>query len=93
MRIANDIVVVGDWTRVEGLEQREGRFRVEDLDLPRILEREPNLGAVGCGGDIRAKRANLAVRRIIAATTSRRSAPRISVVRSSSGEPFSESAD
>src|SRR5262249_1940884 len=52
VRIARNIDVVGDWTGVEGLQERKRRLRVEYLSLAGVFEGKPDLFAVRRCGDV-----------------------------------------
>src|SRR5205807_9240278 len=54
-RVANDVDVIRDWTRVEHLEDLERRYPGKDHHLSDVLQGQPDLVALRCGGDVRAK--------------------------------------
>jgi hypothetical protein len=59
IRIAHNVDMVGDRARVEGLQKREWRLRIEDLDLAGVFQREPDLRTVRRGRNVGAEGAGL----------------------------------
>src|SRR6202165_3348935 len=57
--IVNDIDVIGDRAGVDRFQNCEWRLRVEPQGPADVLQREPDLLAVGRGGDVRTERAVL----------------------------------
>src|SRR6476661_3800625 len=51
-----NVDMVGDRTGVQRLQDGKWRLSIEDHRSADVLERQPNLLSVRCGGDVRAKR-------------------------------------
>ncbi len=57
--VAHDVNVVRDRPSVDRLQEREWRLGIEHLDLAGVFQREPNLGTIRRGGNVRTKRTRL----------------------------------
>src|SRR5215813_2861268 len=59
LSVVREVDVVRDGSSVDRLQNRKRRARIEDHHFAHVLQREPHLGAIGRGSDVRAEGARL----------------------------------